>query len=98
MGTVKGRKDPTEEIKRRWQEYTEELYKTAINYPDNPNGVVTHLEPDILEWEVNWALGSITMNKVSGGDGIPGELFQIPKDDAVKVLHSICQQIWKTQQ
>ena len=74
------------------------LYKKDLNDPDNHNAVITHLEPDILEWEVNWALGSITMNKVSGGDGIPGELFQIPKDDAVKVLHSICQQIWKTQQ
>ena len=87
----------TEDIKRRWQEYTKELYK-GINDPDNHNGVITHLEPDILECEVKWALGSITMNKASGDDGIPVELFQILKDDAVKVLHSICQQIWKTQQ
>ena len=82
----------------RWQQYTEELYKKDLNDPDNHDGVITHLEPDILECEVKWALGSITMNKVSGGDGIPVELFQILKDDAVKVLHSICQQIWKTQQ
>ena len=87
-----------EDIKKRWQEYTEELYKEDIHNPDNHDGVITHLEPDILECEVKWALGSITMNKASGGDGIPGELFQILKDDAVKVLHSICQQIWKTQQ
>ena len=87
-----------EVIKKRWQEYTEELYKNGLNDPDNHNGVVTHLEPDILEYEVKWALGRITMNKASGGDGIPGELFQILKDDAMKVLHSICQQIWKTQQ
>ena len=86
-----------EEIKRRWQEYTE-LYEKAVNDPDNHDGVVTHLEPDILECEVKWALGSITMNEASGGDGIPVELFQILKDNAVKVLHSICQQIWKTQQ
>ena len=77
---------------------TEELYKTDLHDPDNHDGVITHLEPDILEWEVKWALGSITMNKAGGGDGIPVELFQILKDDAVKVLHSICQQIWKTQQ
>ena len=76
----------------------EELYKKDFHDPDNHDGVITHLEPDILEWEVNWALGSITMNKASGGDGIPVELFQILKDDAVKVLHSICQHIWKTQQ
>ena len=79
-----------EAIKKRWQEYTEELYKKDLNDPDNHNGVVTHLEPDVLECEVKWALGSITMNKASGGDGIPVELFQILKDDAVKVLHSIC--------
>ena len=85
-----------EDIKKRWQEYTEELYKKDLHDPDNHNGVTTHLEPDILECEVKWALGSITMNKASGGDGISVELFQILKDDAVKVLHSICQQIWKT--
>ena len=99
-GSIKGRngRDLTEaeEIKR-WQEYTE-LYKKDLHDPDNHNGVITHLEPDILECEVKWALGSITMNKASGGDAIPVELFQILKDDAVKVLHSICQQIWKTQQ
>ena len=87
-----------ENIKKRWQEYTEELYKKDLHDPDNHNGVITHLEPDILECEVTWALGSITMNKACGGDGIPVELFQILKDDAVKVLHSICQQIWKTRQ
>ena len=87
-----------EDIKKRWQEYTEELYKRDFHDPDNHDGVITHLEPDILECEVKWALGSITTNKASGGDGIPIELFQILKDDAVKVLHSICQQIWKTQQ
>ena len=87
-----------EDIKKRWQEYTEELYKKDLHDPDNHDGVITHLEPDILECEVKWALGSITTNKASGGDGIPVELFQILKDDAVKVLHSICQQIWKTQQ
>ena len=86
-----------EDIKR-WQEYTEELYKKGLNDPDNHDGLITHLELDILECEVKWALGSITMNKASGGKGIPGDLFQILKDDAVKVLHSICQQIWKTQQ
>ena len=86
-----------EDIKR-WQEYTEELYKKGLYDPDNHDGVITHLEPDILECEVKWALRSITMNKTSGDDGIPVELFQILKDDAVKVLHSICQQIWKTQQ
>ena len=84
-----------EDIKRRWQEYTEELYEKDLHNPDNHDGVITHLEPDILEYEVKWALESITMNKASGGDGIPVELFQILKDDAVKVLHSICQQIWK---
>ena len=87
-----------EDIKKRWQEYTEELYKKDLHDPDSHNGVITHLEPDILEYEVKWALGSITMNKASGGDGIPVELFQILKDDTEKVLHSICQQIWKTQQ
>ena len=83
---------------KRWQEYTKELYKKAPNDPLNHNGVITHPEPDILDCEVTWALGSITKNKTSGGDGIPAELFQILKDDAVQVLHSICQQIWKTQQ
>ena len=87
-----------EDIKKRWQEYTEELYKKDLNDPDNQDGVITHQEPDILEFEVNCTLGSITINKASGGDGIPAELFQILKDDAVKVLHSICQQTWKTQQ
>ena len=87
-----------EGIKKRWQEYTEELYKKGLHDPDNHNGVITHLEPDILECEFKLALGSITKNKASGSDGIPVELFQILKDDAVKVLHSICQQIWKTQQ
>ena len=87
-----------EDIKKRWQEYTEELHRKDLHDPDNHDGVITHLEPDILECEVKWALGSITMNKGSGGDGILVELFQILKDDAVKVLHSICQQIWKTQQ
>ena len=87
-----------ENIKKRWQEYTEELCKKHLQDPDNHNGVITHLEPDSLECEVKWALESITMNKTSGGDGIPVELFQILKDDAVKMLHSICQQIWKTQQ
>ena len=88
----------TEDIKKRWQEYTEELYKKELHDPDNHNGVIIHLEPDILECEVKWALESITANKASGGDGIPVELFQLLKDDAVKVLHSICQKIWKTQQ
>ena len=87
----------TEDIKKKWQEYTEELYKKDHN-PGNHNGVLTHLEPDILEREVKWALGSITTNKACGDNGIPGELFQILKDNSVKVLHSICQQIWKTQQ
>ena len=102
LGSIKDRNgmDLTEakDIKKRWQEYTEELYKKDLHDPENHNGVITHLEPDILECEVKWALGSISMNKASGGDGIPGELFQILKDDAVKVLHSTCQQIWKTQQ
>ena len=86
------------DIKKRWQEYTEELYKKDLHEPDNHDGVITHLEPDILECEVRWTLESITMNKASGGDGTPLELFRILKDDAVKVLHSIGQQIWKTQQ
>ena len=85
-----------EYITKRWQEYTEELYKNDLSDPDNHDGVITHLEPNILECEVKWALGSITMNRASGGDGIPVKLFQILKDDAVKVLHSICQEIWKT--
>ena len=87
-----------ENIKKRWHEYTEELYKKDLHDPDNYDGVITHLEPDILECEVKWALENIIMNKASRGDGIPVELFQILKDDAVKVLHSICQQIWETQQ
>ena len=87
-----------EDIKKKWQEYTEELYKKGLHDPDNHDDVITFLEPDILEWEVKWALGSFTMNKASGGDGIPVELFQILKDDALKMLHSICQQIWKMQQ
>ena len=89
-----------EDIKKRWQEYTEELYKKDLHKPDNHNGVITHthLESDILECEVKWALGSITTSKATGGDGIPVELFQILKDEAVKVPYSICQQIWKTQQ
>ena len=86
-----------ENIKKRWQEYTEELYRKELPNPDNHDGVITHVEPDILECEVKWALESITTNKASGGDGISAELFQILKDDTVKVLHSICQQIWKTQ-
>ena len=104
MGSIKDRngRDLTEaeDIKKRWQEYTEELYKKDLHDPDNHDGVTTHthLEPDILECEVKWALESITTNKASGGDGIPGELFPILKDDAVKVLYSVCQQIWKTQQ
>ena len=102
MGSIKDRNGmdltEAEDIKKWWQEYTEELYKKDLHDPDNHNGVITHLEPDILECEVKWALESITMNKDSGGDGIPIELFQILKDDAVKALHSICQQIWKTQQ
>ena len=87
-----------EDIKKRWQEFTRELYKKDLHYPDNHDGVITHLEPDILECEVKWALGSITTNKASGGDGIPVELFQNLQDGAVKVLHPICQQIWKTEQ
>ena len=102
MGIIKGRNDmdltKAVDIKKRWQEYTEELYKKYLNYPDNHDGVITHLDQDIPECKVKWALGSITANKASGGDGISVELFQILKDDAVKVLHSICQQIWKTQQ
>ena len=102
MGTIKDRNGidltKVEDIKKRWQEYTEELYKKDLHDTDDHDAVITHLEPDILECEVKWALGSITTNKTSGGDGIPVELFQILKDDAVKVLHSICQQIWKTQQ
>ena len=102
MGSTKDRNGreltEAEDIKKRWQEYTEELYKKDLHHPANHDGVITHLEPDILECEVKWALESITMNKASGGDGIPVELFQILKDDAVKVLHSICQQIWNTQQ
>ena len=86
-----------EDIKKRWQEYAEELYKKDLHDPENHDGVITHLESDILEWEVKWALESITRNKASGGDGIPVELFQNLKDDAVKVLQSICQQTWKTQ-
>ena len=102
MGLIKDRTGmdlpEAEDIKKRWQEHTEELYKKDLHDPDNHDSVTTHLEPDILEYEVKWALGSITMNKASGGDEIPVELFQILKDDAVKVLHSICQQLWKTQQ
>ena len=102
MGSIKDRNSmdltETEDIKKRWQVYTKEQYKRDLNDPDNHDGVISHLEPDILECEVKWALESITTNKASGGDGIPVELFQILKDDAVKVLHSICQQIWKTQQ
>ena len=102
MGSIKDRNgiDLTEmeDIKKRCQEYTKELYKKGLHVPDNRDGVITDLEPDILECEVQWALESITMNKASGCDGIPVELFQILEDDAVKVLHSICQQIWKTQQ
>ena len=87
-----------ENIKKRWQEYTQELYKKDLNDPNNHDGVITQLEPDILESEVKWALGSITTNKASGGDGIPVEPFQILKDDAIKELHSICLKLWKTQQ
>ena len=101
MGTIKERNvvdlTEAEDIKKSWQEYTEELYKNLHN-PDNHDGIITQQEPDILECEVKWALGFITMNKASGGNGIPVELFQIQKDDTVKVLHSLCQQIWKTQQ
>ena len=102
MGSVKDRngRDLTqaEDIKKRWQEYTEELYKKDLHDPDNQDGVITHLQPDILECEVKWALGSITMNRASGCDGISFGLFQILKDETVKVLHSVCQQIWKIQQ
>ena len=102
MGKIKDRNHvdltEAEDTKKRWQEYTEELYKKDLHDPDNHNGVISHLEPDILECEVNWALGSITTNKANGGDGIPIELFQILKDDAVKELPLRCQQIWKTQQ
>ena len=102
MGTIKDRNGmdltEAEDIKKRWQEYTEELYKKELHDPDNHNGLITHLESDILECEVKWAFESITRNKASGGDGIPIEIFQILKDDAVKVLHSVCQHIWKTQQ
>ena len=102
MGTIKDRNDmdltEAEDIKRRWQEHTEELYKKDLQDPDNHDAVITHLEADILECEIKWASGSITRNKASGGDRIPVELFQILKDNAVKVPHSICQQIWKTQQ
>ena len=102
MGSIKDRngRDLTEaeDIKKKWQEYTEELYKKNLHDHNNHHGVITYLEPDILECEVKWALGSITTNKAGGGDGIPVELFQTLKDDAEKVLHSICQQIWKTQQ
>ena len=102
MGMIKNRngKDLTEaeDIKKMWQEYTAELYKKNLNDSDNPDGMITHLEPDILECEVKCALGSITVKKASGDDRIPAELFQVLKDDVVKVLHSICQQIWKTQQ
>jgi len=102
MGTIKDRNSmdltEVEDIKKRWQEYTEEQYKKGLNDLDNHNGLIIHLEPDILECEVKWALESITTNKASEGDGIPVELFQILKDDAVKVLHSTCQQTWKTQQ
>ena len=102
MGSIKNRNGmnltETEDVKKRWQEYTEELYKKELHDPNNHADVITHLKPDILECEAKWALGSITTNKASGGDGIPVELFQILKDDAVKALRSICQQIWKTQQ
>ena len=102
MGSIKGRNGTdlteAEDIKKRWQEYTEERYKKDLQDQDNHDGVITHLEPDILEYKVKWALGSITENNASGGDGILVKLFQILKDDAVKVLYSICQEIWKTQQ
>ena len=101
MGTINDRNsmDLTEaEDIKKWQEYTEELYKKGLNDPDNHDGVITHLKPDILECEVKWALGSITTNKASGGDGIPAKLLQVQKDDDIKVLHSVCQQVWKTQQ
>ena len=99
MGSIKDKNGmdltEAEDMRKRWQEYTEELCKKDLHHPADHNGVITHLEPDILECEVTWALGSICKNKASGGDGIPAELFHILKDDAVKVLHSICQQIWK---
>ena len=102
MGSIKGRNGMAEteakNIKKRWQEYTEKLYKKDLHVPDNHDGVITYLEPDIMKCKVKWAFGSITKNKGSGGDGIPVELLQNLKDDAVKVLHSICQQIWKTRQ
>ena len=102
MGLIKERSGvnlrEAKDIKKSWQEYTEKLYKKDLHNPDNHDGVITHLEPDILECEVKWALESIATNKASGGDGIPVELFQILKDDTVKVLRSICQQIWKIQQ
>ena len=102
MGTIKDRNGmdltAAKDIKKRWQEYTEELYKNNVHDPDNHDGVIIHLEPDILECKVKWVLGSIIKNKASGGNGIPVEPFQILKDDLVKVLHSICQKIWKTQQ
>ena len=102
MDTIKDRNGmhltEAEDIKKKWQEYTKELYKKDLSDPDGHDGMITHIEPDILERKIKWALGSITMRKASGGDGIPTELFQILKDDAVKVLYSICQQIWKTQQ
>ena len=102
MGIIKDRNGTdlteAEDIKKRWQEYTKELYKNDLHDPDNHDGVITRLEPDILEYDVKWALGSITMKKTSGGDEIPAELFQVLKDDAVMVLHSIWEQIWKTQQ
>ena len=102
MGTIKDRDGmdltEAEDIRKRWQEYTEKLYKKELHDPDNHDGVITQLEPDILECEVKWGLGSITTNKTSRGDGIPVELFQILENDAVKVLHSMCQQIWKIQQ
>ena len=102
MGTIKDRNNKdlleSEEIKKRWKEFTEELHKKDLNDSDNCDGIVSHLEPDILECEVKWALGSTDASKASGGDRIPAELFKVLKDDAIKVLHSICQQIWKTQQ
>ena len=102
MGSIKDRNGmdltEAEDIKKRWQEYTEKIYKKELHDPDNHKGVITHLEPDILECEFKWALKGITTNKASGGDGIPFEAFQIQKNDAVKMLHSICQQTWKTQQ
>ena len=102
MSTIKDRNDmdltEAEDIKKRWQEYTDELYKKDLHDSDNHDGVITHLEPDTLGCEVKWALGSITMNKASGGDGTPVDLFEILNDDAMKMMHSICHQIWKTQQ